>query len=1449
MFQTRDIVTNQDAPDREILTDFSSGVPIIDEFGIRIPLFSELHSEFARRFQNPSISWQPGWREYWDGTKFKRIGDGSKVIEGIDSGRLLLPEGFSADDPAPITGPDTRISDPSSSGSLISRFGQRHLRLAADNIRERWMGDWNRFYDASTGKFRSVSHNRSEFITQITRGEVFPPSGDLLNLETRRFIKDDGRQFKKFQAEGRILLNRTFLVPERIEFKFGDVVENIQSFPVAQSNYGLVTDEFRKAIDPSKRTYVLIKIHRPSLDSDKDDGWRSISHIIVENQDDIDRWVDLIPGAIESSFREKPGSDPDEADAVFDEILIITKDIDGGGGCYEKRTNQKGLKTKINGVAVKYWASKNNNCAFTTLNHAMSPIPDISGFKKRLGLQVKEKIDFRNAYGRKIAEKYGCNIRVKNQVGGLIVFIDIGAEQSVELFLKGGHYFLAIATAFREKYCDSCHETFYGENHKCDARKETFMRKKLANNQKDFIVREIYKTDLTLDEFEIEDTSEEAQRQRQRIIDDVTAKLDAGKIEVDPVLVKDNFIRRKDLTQEQSEKIAVMRTIKKLKAMRTKARKGQNIAHLSQDVKKMVDRLIKKDSHHDIPKFLNNTIIYDFETFDDTGVKMQRISRRNGHQVYAVGYWYKGQIVILYGENAISDFMDFLESIKHAGTRMVSYNGSGFDHFLIMRELKKRNVKPKIIRKGSKIMELKFWKLKSLDLFLFLGPRSLGSACKSFNMDHKKGHFPHCFPHEWKDVFFKGKAPEARYYPDRMRHDIMEEHGDFDKFNDVMFPKTNPDHPKTNWFDFQAVSTEYLIGDITCTLLLYLEFGKQMFIAIGMDIRDCMTLPSAAYKKWVSMIREGVKIQVPNTEDKFRHIGVYGGRTEVIQRYWISKDVDKEYEDIDDYLVDEDVVSLYPSAMMGEFPIGESVPLEDKERFRINRSLMNFKGDTSQLYLPIGDFICNVTPRKDLVVAPIALKEDNDHTCWELNNRSGQKLNWIDIESAVRHGYKVMIISGYIYPSNQCLKGDEARIFKDYVELLYAGKQAQDVLKKAHDPDYNECLRSVYKLFMNALYGKCTQKPINDEIIFCSTGKDMDEFFAEYNWLDIMEYGDQVIMIGSAMKFSQRISKPMQEGAAVLAYSRAIMNDIFDCIDPTRLRQYWKYLTDDQKQDLVFLYTDTDSIIVHVKHMHKIKHFLVPHGEKKKLGQLEDELEISLKVMVEGVETWVTHPGKIVEAIFLSPKTYALRYVLPSGEIGHKLVTEHLIKKRAKGLPSFLLKWEHYVDALAGKTIHFHFDMMSKINSIHTASCGTKPELFSIHTRQNAMRSLRDSWIRREYLDPETKLITVPKGYVNDPNFDYAAGDEDMGRPAPRKLMQWLNLEENTASDQIEQSPVQTGMIMDGIKSVQPEEYDMNEFDAMLQEQAEQYMTEQADQQYMAEQEDYESSLMNEMGY
>lgn len=1441
MFQTRDIVTNQDAPDREFLTDFRSGVPLIDDIGRSIPLFSKLHSEFARRFQNPSISWQPGWSEFWDGTKFKRVGDGSEVIEGIESGRLLLPEGFSADDPVPTSGPDTRISDPSSSGSLISRFGKRHLRLAADNIRERWLGKWPRFYDASSGKFRSVSHNRREFITQISRGEVFPPHGEVLNLQTRRFIKNEGTLSKKFQTEGRILFNRTFLVPERLEFKFGDVAENIQTFPVAQSDYGLVTNEFRKAVDPSKRTYVLIKIHRPSLDGDKDDGWRTLKHIIVENQGDIDRWTDLIPDAIEDSFREAPGSDPDEADALFDEIMIVTKNLDGDGGCFEKRTNQKGKKTKINGIAVKYWSSKNNNCAFTTLNHAMRPIMNIPKFKKRLGLEIKEKIDFRKDYGRKIAEKYGCNIRVMNTIGGLIVFIDIDAEQTAELILKGGHYFLAIATAFREKYCDSCHETFYAENHKCDARKETFMRKKLADKQKEFIVRQEYKTNLTLDEFEFEDTSEEAQRQRQRIIDDVSAKLDAGKIEVDPALVKDNFIRRKGLTPEQSEGIAVMRTIKKLKAMRTKARKGQNIVRMNHDSKSMVDRLIQKDRHHDIPKFLKNTIIYDFETFDDTEVKVQRISRRNGHQVYAVGYWYRGQTVILYGENAISDFMDFLKTIKHAGTRMVSYNGSGFDHFLIMRELKKRNVKPKIIRKGSKIMELKFWKLKSLDLFLFLGPRSLGSACKSFNMEHKKGHFPHCFPHEWRDVFYKGKAPEARYYPDRMRHDIMEEYGDFTKFNDAMFPKINPVYPRTNWFNFQEVSTEYLIGDITCTLLLYLEFGKQMFIAIGMDIRDCMTLPSAAYKKWVSMIREDIKIQVPNTEDKFRHIGVYGGRTEVIQRYWISEDVNKDYEDIDDFLVDEDVVSLYPSAMMGEFPIGESVSLKDEERHAINRSLMNFKGDTSQLYLPIGDYICDVVPRKDLVVAPIALKEDDDHTCWELKDRTNQKLNWIDIESAVRHGYKVMIRSGYVYPANQCLQGDEARIFKDYVELLYAGKQAQDALKKAHDPAYNECLRSVYKLFMNALYGKCTQKPINDEIVFCSTGKDMDRFFEEYNWLDIMEYGDQVIMIGSAMEFSQRISKPMQEGAAVLAYSRAIMNDIFDCIDPTRLRQYWRYLSDEQKQDLVFLYTDTDSIIVHVKHMHKIKHFLVPHGEKKKLGQLEDELEKNMKVMVNGVESWEFFPGKIVEAIFLSPKTYALKYVLPSGEIGHKLTTDHHIKKRAKGLPSFLLKWEHYVDALAGKTIHFRFDMMSKINSIHTASCGTKPELFSIHTRQNAKRSLRDSWKRREYLDSDTKLITVPKGYVNDPKFDYENGDEDMGRPAPRKLMQWLGLEENTDSVQIEHLTENSGISMDGIKSVQPEEYDTDEFDSVLQEQAE--------MQFMDDQNEYEEILMNEMGW
>ena len=85
---------------------------------------------------------------------------------------------------------------------------------------------------------------------------------------------------------------------------------------------------------------------------------------------------------------------------------------------------------------------------------------------------------------------------------------------------------------------------------------------------------------------------------------------------------------------------------------------------------------------------------------------------------------------------------------------------------------------------------------------------------------------------------------------------------------------------------------------------------------------------------WYKESTNTIYLQTAEQEKFFRE-SVYGGRTYKYKNSFISTQRDAflkqdlVFEDIDDYLVDLDVNSLYPAAMMKEFPIGTPARLDD----------------------------------------------------------------------------------------------------------------------------------------------------------------------------------------------------------------------------------------------------------------------------------------------------------------------------------------------------------------------------------------------------------------------------------------------------------------------------------------------------------------------------------------
>ena len=1025
----------------------------------------------------------------------------------------------------------------------------------------------------------------------------------------------------------------------------------------------------------------------------------------------------------------------------------------------------------IRGRLHKTWASKGNNCAFVVLNHVVEAVKNFAWIRKNIGVKKNKKINFLLPEGRKLAMIYGCNVRVKNEFGKLIIFVDIDAELTADLTLKAGHYYLRDGSNFRQRKCEKCSENYYGEHVKCNLRAKTYMLNKFLSMQKSVLTRKMYATSLTKEDFCMEELIEDLQ----------------GKVEsLERELALKNIIRKqyaKMRIQERKTGVEVLdwsstlpasptnkefwkqflKGKAKLTAELINTRKLNHGDRTSSDM----DRMCQNKQHSDFPKYLNKVLIFDFECYFD--------KQKNNHVVYAVGFWYKGELVSIYGENSLQKFMVILGKITEKGTRLVSFNGSSYDNFLILHHLMKvggNDTKLHIIRKGSKILYMKFGVFKTMDIYLFLGPSSLANCGKDFKIDATKGWFPHRYPRNMLDVFFKGKPLDANYYPKKMRNEILSEFGSFDTYN-LRFLGKDPENPRKMYFDFEKECLEYLFDDIRVPLGLLLKFGESVFCSMGIDIMDFITLPTTAYAKWQTTIPKGIEIHIPQTQEHYKHIGIYGGRTEVIKRYFRSKQIGQEYDLVTDYLSDQDVCSLYPAAMLAEYSIGKAERVEEDEIARINLSIRDWCPTSDNLYIPVGDYLMDVFPRKDLIVSAIPQKDEDGNTVWDLKDRVDQPHNWIDMKTAVRHGYHLVVRSGYKYPENETASSDDKMVFKEYVELLFKLKQREDELKGT--AEYNPSMRKTVKLLLNALYGKTIQKPIKEVSVFCSTSAEMDRFMAEYNWLDMEHFGkSSLMMVGEKLEFEFTISKPLQLGAAVLSYSRVLMNNLMDAVDPSRLCSHNTTLK--QKLHLSFFYTDTDSEIIHVDHLSKLKKWQV--CGTKKLGDLEDELE----TIIDGVH----FPGKIIEARFVLKKTYALKYIsktelFPEGQIKFKF--------RAKGIPNVELDvildqsylrgkasrkeflktvegisrqrkalldqsegqqriFEMYGDLLKGKSREFTFDMIRKINSLHSCRIGSRPDLFSVSTEWDAKRTLRDACSpKREYID-ETRLLSVPIGFI-----------------------------------------------------------------------------------------------------
>jgi hypothetical protein len=535
---------------------------------------------------------------------------------------------------------------------------------------------------------------------------------------------------------------------------------------------------------------------------------------------------------------------------------------------------------------------------------------------------------------------------------------------------------------------------------------------------------------------------------------------------------------------------------------------GKVASFYNMKIKRLIERVNKEPS-----ELKNHEILhYDIET--------HYMNLTHQHTPYIVGFCYylNGELIydIIFGDDCMKEFYDFLGSETLNDIKYVNaYNGSGFDHYYLFREKMKSDEKVgRFILNNGNILSAKIKGKTLIDLCRHL-TGSLDSNLKQNCCSIAKGKIDHNLSKRWEDT-------------DEERKQIVK---------------------------------DYLKCDVLGLCELYEKTNQPMFDKYKINLCEKLTTSSNAFDIWRDNYLKDKVFLLDAEKDMNVRQAIYGARCYKNKNRFKSTQYDASirgelnYEQIDDYIFDADVVSLYPTAMSQyPYPIGKEkiTNLYQKNKLGIYK-------------------ITYIAPKN--LLNPILPRKEGKKLIWDLNDGSGWYSS-VDIENAKSKGYNIKIITGYYWEQS-------GYIFKDYIDEFYKMKQNS----KKGTPAYN-----LAKLYLNGLYGKMLQRPNHSKDCII---KSAEEFWKLLNKNIIQEMSSVgntwLVKYISKPEFitSSGAEKPTQLGVFILAYSRGIMNNYYNECGNTMNRLPYYY--------------DTDSLNIHSSCLDKIK-------IDKNLGGIDDDV-------------------------------------------------------------------------------------------------------------------------------------------------------------------------------------------------------------------------------------------------
>lgn len=656
-----------------------------------------------------------------------------------------------------------------------------------------------------------------------------------------------------------------------------------------------------------------------------------------------------------------------------------------------------------------------------------------------------------------------------------------------------------------------------------------------------------------------------------------------------------------------------------------------------------------------------DVLFYDIETFPD---------EKLDHQVYAVGFYFRGEYQAYFGSNAMIDFVKFVLDIDcytyvHQGsgvqkqyekeitlpTMIVAWNGARFDHKFFLKtimlndDLSSEIAIENLIINNNAILGMSGFRSKDgtalfkvWDPVRFI-PSSLDNACKQFGVSEANAKT--CFPHRWmrsydnlEDYLSLEDLNDSKWYFEKDKekilsqpfndHDIIRICGETGIMNDDFCIPSRSFHEfcLNKVLPLRSLCEFYLKKDVLGMKEITQKFVDVINTLFNTEIFCFCTISQFSNSQWYEESEHKKKLFTPKDEPEYDFIvkAVYGGRCYPTIRSFQSQDVLKEDLQFDFLKADGD---KYTCKKLVYNDI-EDYLIEADATSLYPAAMKNFRYPVGQPFwasdpqcavfrvvdsatdLPLGIFEISFKTNKDLL-EPVLPRRGKTGIIWDLRDGEGIYSS-VDIDMARRAGYTIIVKRALLWP-------DSDFVFQAYIEKAYK-------IKEDGDREGNEVMRAVGKLLLNALFGKMLQKLKSEVSEFVSSWEEALQFVEKNTWENSIVFKPS-LMLMSGMKNEISFTKPFHLGVFILSYSRLIMRQHY-----LNMQEPNAYL---ERQFLnTHFYTDTDSFWVHARQR-------LPLKLANTLGALKDECK---------------KHGKVIFAVFLSKKMYAYVYINPKNEVG-----------------------------------------------------------------------------------------------------------------------------------------------------------------------------------------------------